>query len=309
MTVTGIQMERFDGHLYAVTQYDNQTASWAGADAAAGGLDAGTGAWRLATITSTAENAFVTSLLHAPGPLSLYYFGLFQVDGQTHTKGGWTWVDGETSHFRNWNVGEPNNLGVEDFGTIYGNGFWNDLGATAVVAGAVYELAVTTALVMAGSAKADVLVGNHFGDQFQGLAGADQIFGRMGADTLIGGLGNDSLFGGNAADRLSGGDGADQFVFGHTGESRLSDPDRITDFTQGSDLINLVKINQNEIALGLPTLTFIQDLPFSATAPELRFAAAGSDTRVEIDKDGDGGEDFAVILTGNFTLTAADFAL
>ena len=179
---------------------------------------------------------------------------------------------------------------------------------SGVVGGAVYELPVLAALVMAGSAGKDVLIGTRFGDQFDGLGGADQIIGGAGADTLIGGLGNDRLAGGSGVDSLSGGDGADQFVFGRVGESPGSDPDRIADFTQGSDLINLVKIDQVLVTSGASMLTFVGDLAFSGSAPELRFAAAGSDTRVEVDRNGDGVADFAVILTGNYTLTAADFA-
>ena len=114
MTVTGIQMATFHGQLYAVTQYDNEVASWTGASAAADGLDAGLGLWRLATISATEENTFVTSLLHAPEPNSGYYFGLFQIDREHRAKFGWTWVDGETRHFRHWSPGEPNNVGGED---------------------------------------------------------------------------------------------------------------------------------------------------------------------------------------------------
>ena len=42
--------------------------------------------------------------------------------------GGWKWVDGTPLTFENWNSGEPNNVGGEEYGHFTGgNHFWNDL--------------------------------------------------------------------------------------------------------------------------------------------------------------------------------------
>ena len=123
------------------------------------------------------------------------------------------------------------------------------------------------------------------------------------------GLGNDTLVGDKGADRLTCGEGSDRFVFGRLSGNPATHSDRITDFTQGSDLINLVRIDPHLLAGGLHGLEFIGDAGFGGTTAELRFAAVGGETRVEADINGDGVADFAVILTGRYTLTAADFAL
>ena len=48
-------------------------------------------------------------------------------------EGNWEWITGEPVTFTNWENGEPNNWGNEDFGSIYGTndngmhpGRWND---------------------------------------------------------------------------------------------------------------------------------------------------------------------------------------
>lgn len=67
-----------------------------------------------------------------------------------------------------------------------------------------------------------------------GTAGEDRIFGSAGADTLNGGAGDDFLHDGAGVDLLRGGAGADVFVLVHDGQT-----DRIADFQQGSDRIDL----------------------------------------------------------------------
>ena len=60
------------------------------------------------------------------------------------------------------------------------------------------------------------------------------LLGSVGADTLNGGAGDDRLHDGAGSDVLTGGAGADVFVFTRDGAL-----DRITDFTDGQDLIDL----------------------------------------------------------------------
>ena len=72
-------------------------------------------------------------------------------------------------------------------------------------------------------------------DVMNGGAGNDLLEGGVGADRLSGGRGADTLDGGLGSDVLSGGSGADQFVFAATGGA-----DRITDFTQGQDVIRVI---------------------------------------------------------------------
>jgi ELWxxDGT repeat protein len=67
-----------------------------------------------------------------------------------------------------------------------------------------------------------------------GGEGIDVLYGFAGDDVLNGGGGNDVLDGGQGDDTLTGGGGADTFIF-HAGDGN----DTITDFTSGSDVIDL----------------------------------------------------------------------
>jgi Ca2+-binding RTX toxin-like protein len=93
-----------------------------------------------------------------------------------------------------------------------------------------------------GTANNDALTGGDGNDTISGNAGDDAINGGNGSDTLNGGAGVDSITGGAGADTMTGGAGADVFVIGVDGG------DVITDFTTGSDDINLVAYTGNLVA-------------------------------------------------------------
>lgn len=82
---------------------------------------------------------------------------------------------------------------------------------------------------------ADVLLGDSGNDVLRGHRGADTLWGGVGDDMLHGQKGNDFLTGGNGRDMLTGGEGWDEFIYTDLSEGR----DRITDFEDGKDLINL----------------------------------------------------------------------
>lgn len=100
----------------------------------------------LATITSPAENSFVTSLL--PDGFNAWLGG-FQPAGSPEPAGNWQWVTGEAFSYVNWNTGEPNNgvgWGVTDESAleIYGIttdqlGKWNDVRPNVETYGYVVE--------------------------------------------------------------------------------------------------------------------------------------------------------------------------
>ncbi len=99
--------------------------------------------------------------------------------------------------------------------------------------------------VMLGAQGADLLIAGRGADELRGGADADELRGKEGADVLIGGTGADTLNGGRGNDRLSGGNGTgaddgarDVFIYAPSG-SGGGGLDRITDFVQGSDVIDL----------------------------------------------------------------------
>ncbi|ATE63470.1 calcium-binding protein [Rhizorhabdus dicambivorans] len=92
---------------------------------------------------------------------------------------------------------------------------------------------------ISGDAGNDTLNGNRGNDMVLGGAGNDSLRGGQDNDTLSGGAGNDALSGDLGVDQLTGGDGVDRFIFGAGGSTIGSSVDTVTDFQQGTDLIQL----------------------------------------------------------------------
>ena len=97
-----------NGHSY---QRFDTPKIWSDAKAACSSLGG-----YLATINNAAENTWVANL--AP---------FVWIGGTDEAQeGNWKWINGETWSYTNWNAGEPNNSGNEDYLTLeYGR--WNDL--------------------------------------------------------------------------------------------------------------------------------------------------------------------------------------
>lgn len=133
-----------------------------------------------------------------------------------------------------------------------------------------------------------------------GLDGADELQGNAENDLLIGHKGNDRLTGQNGADVLIGGKGKDTYIYKKAKESRAAEDksDHILDFGR-KDRIDLSAVAKE--------LQFIGSAPFSGTAGDVRFKKR----TLELDKDGDGIADFAVLLPGTKTklITAANLIL
>ena len=64
----------------------------------------------LVTVTSAAENLFLTQTFGA-STLDSKWLGGFQLPGSIEPAGGWVWVTGEPFDFNGWSPGEPNNFG------------------------------------------------------------------------------------------------------------------------------------------------------------------------------------------------------
>lgn len=160
--------------------------------------------------------------------------------------------------------------------------------------------------ILTGDDFANELTGEAGNDILEGQGGNDILFGSQGRDELFGDAGEDVLIGGAGGDDLYGGAHVDVFVFENVGDSAVTGVgrDRIMDFQQGLDLIDLS-------ALGIEDFIFQAAFTGGGTS-EVRYQGVGGNTKtlVQIDIDGDGNADSAIIIDNDFfNLKADDFAL
>ncbi|MBX2855482.1 MAG: hypothetical protein KTR21_10860 [Rhodobacteraceae bacterium] len=145
----------------------------------------------------------------------------------------------------------------------------------------------------------EIFEGSSHGDSIFGGGEGDDLRGSGGDDILDGRGGDDSLRGGAGIDQLTGGDGADNFIFDAISDF-AGEGDIITDFSEG-DTITL-----NFGADFAASHLFIDDAAFSGAANELRRAADGGATVLELDADGDGLAEAKIILqNGAFALSSS----
>lgn len=111
----------YGGHTYSLLSNSNWTAAEAVAISMGG---------HLATIDDAAEDGWVYSTFSSYGgvPRNLW-IGL----NDAAVEGSFVWASGSTASYRNFNPGEPNNNGNEDYVHIIQPGFgesgrWNDGG-------------------------------------------------------------------------------------------------------------------------------------------------------------------------------------
>lgn len=138
-----------------------------------------------------------------------------------------------------------------------------------------------------GQSRNDLINGRDGRDRIDGGAGHDILNGGAGGDTLIGGAGSDTLDGGAGNDLLTGSSGADTFVFGVR-----SGHDTITDFTPGSDRIDLTARS------GLNFRSLLDDARQSGRDTILRFDDDSRITLKGIDLDELKASDFTFASGG-----------
>ena len=111
--------EVYEGHVYMLfegTNCDgNAQLSWSEAASYCQSIG-GT----LACITSEEENKVVTSMVNKYG-VPCWIGG-----NDVEQEGNFVWESGETFSYTNWDAGEPNNKGNQDFIRMYTNGLWDD---------------------------------------------------------------------------------------------------------------------------------------------------------------------------------------
>ena len=164
-------------------------------------------------------------------------------------------------------------------------------------------------VTLAGNASADVI--NLTGVAVSGIAA---ISGLSGNDQITGSAGDDVLNGGLGKDVLTGGLGADTFVFAATAETRVTAWDRISDFTQGVDLIDLSLMDADALTAGDQGFSLLGSTVFGHHAGELRILTGPAGyLRVQGDIDGNGVADFEIRLDQQAgisgPLVASDFLL
>ena len=137
------------------------------------------------------------------------------------------------------------------------------------------------------------------------------LTGNNASNTLSGGAGADRITGGSGADTLSGGADADIFIYLATGDTgtTAATRDNITDFVHLTDILDMSAIDANTGIAGNQAFTLINGSAFSA-AGQLRFTVnAAGNTILQGNVNANLAADFEIQLTGNISLTTADFVL
>lgn len=184
-------------------QYVSTAQTWTNADAAAQAATLNGNAGHLVTITSQAENDFITNLISN---------NIWVGANDEAQEGTWQWLGGIDSGmqfwsglsggsllgnmYENWNTGEPNEYGSgEDYLEFRTDSLWNDNGGPnqpALTNGYVIEW---EAGLMGDDGANDILSGGSGDDWLYGYDGDDTIDGEGDNDTIIGGAGSDTLSG------------------------------------------------------------------------------------------------------------------
>jgi hypothetical protein len=169
------------------------------------------------------------------------------------------------------------------------------------------------AMTVNGTSGTDIIKCGPTSHTINAGGGVDQIRGGTAADTINGGDGNDKIMGFGGADVMTGGAGADQFRYILASDSGLgAAADRITDFAIGQDILNFVLLDADAATAGDQAFNFIGTAVFTNSGlGQIRYTNSGADLLVQVDTDGNGSADMAIILQGRAgsTLTAADFVL
>ncbi len=126
-TLTGFTSQtNYNGHSY---YRSTGSMTWTNARTACANMGG-----HLVTITSAAQNTFVFNTC----PSGWIGFTDEAVEGQ------WKWVTNETVTYTNWNGGEPNNAGNEDYAQFVSGGRWNDLPNNSLPYVLEFDYIVTT---------------------------------------------------------------------------------------------------------------------------------------------------------------------
>ena len=213
-----LKVYEFNGSKYLLSN----AGTWEQAQAQAQSLGG-----NLVTINNQEEQNWIQNTF---GNNENFWIGLTDKDAEAYTDGNkFKWISGEALTYTNWNPGEPNNWGDEDYAELTTTGKWNDLPATFTRRG-IIELKGGNDTIWAWEGN-DTLFGGDGKDYIDAGQDHDWVYGGSGDDTIYGdrniswllmfpGNGNDTLYGGAGSDSLDGGQGND-FLGGGTDNDTL----------------------------------------------------------------------------------------
>jgi len=140
--------------------------------------------------------------------------------------------------------------------------------------------------------------------------------GNTANNVIVGGAANDSLTGGTGSDSLTGGGGADTFVYSASGDSTTTLRDVITDFTRGTDRIDLSAIDANTGTNGNGAFAWRGTLGINGAGQiAITFDSVANQTIISGNTNNNNTTiELQIALSGNYTqganlLTANDFIL
>ena len=152
----------------------------------------------------------------------------------------------------------------------------------------------SSAEVVKGSIKNDLIIGKSNDQILKGRRGNDVLIGRGNNELLSGGRGDDVLEGKGGDERFRGGSGADFFRFSEA-DTEPGEIDRILDFNpRQGDRLGINAVLGMSDSLAGQGWTYIANAAFSGSAGELRFA----DGLLQGDLNGDGAANLQIQLDG-----------
>ncbi|MEX0956670.1 MAG: tandem-95 repeat protein [Rhizobiaceae bacterium] len=154
---------------------------------------------------------------------------------------------------------------------------------------------------ISGGGGNDIIFGYNGDDMLNGDDGDDLLLGEIGNDILNGGAGNDTLAGGAGLNTMTGGSGDDSFVIDPGAVQETGAVDIITDFGDGSDVLDLADLLKDLLGADA-TLVQAQD------RVSARSDGAGG-TIVSVDTDGLGDFVDVVTLQGHEDATTVRYAV
>jgi len=163
--------------------------------------------------------------------------------------------------------------------------------------------------LLQGGTGNDYIDGGNGNDTITGGSGNNTLLGGAGDDTIKGGTGNDIIDGGTGNNTMTAGSGNDTFRF-VTADLATYSTNTINNFTHGNDIIDLSLVDANKLTVTRnEVFTFLGQGAFDKVAGELRYDVVNGSAYVYGDLNGDGVADFAIVLKGVTSLSAADFIL